>query len=228
MTADEPTPPVEAERGDKFRTRGTSTGLMLFLLGVWGGVVPFIGSYFSFGYTLDHSWTAARVWLEVLPGAAVALGGLVLIWCSHAYRVALAGAGLSIIGGAWFVVGTQLAVLLHLGSVGLPAGRGEGRRDLESLAYFSGLGALVILLAAIAAGRLSMRHALAKPVEAHPEPTREDLDPTREDQRRQEGVHFVQGQGGEPYEPAIPRHATQRQNSSVRQDSSVGDSGAGE
>jgi hypothetical protein len=198
------------------RTPGTSTGVLLFLLGIWGAVVPFVGSYFSFGYTPHHSWTTARIWLEILPGAAVAVGGLVLVLSARAYLAAVAGAWLGILGGAWFVVGGQLAVLLHTGSVGQPAGHTEGRRVLEALAYFYGLGALVILLASFAAGRLSIHRVLAQPVErgaqpvaAYPADSNESQGPgarsaTREDQKRHAHLHFGEQQGRGTVPPSAP------------------------
>jgi hypothetical protein len=67
------------------------------------------------------------------------------------------GAWLGIAGGAWFVVGPQLAGVLHLGSVGSPASTNTGLRALESLAFFYALGALIVFLAAGALGRLSVR-----------------------------------------------------------------------
>jgi hypothetical protein len=62
------------------RTRGTVSGILLVLLGAWGAVIPFIGPYLSFSFTPDGAWTwtAGHGWLEVLPGAAAALGGLLL------------------------------------------------------------------------------------------------------------------------------------------------------
>ena len=63
------------------RSRGALSGFLLVLLGLWGGLIPFIGPYFHYAYTPDTAWTytTARLWLEILPGAAVFLGGLLLI-----------------------------------------------------------------------------------------------------------------------------------------------------
>ena len=62
------------------RTRGAGSGILLVLLGAWGALIPFIGPYVSLSFTPDGAWTwtAGRGWLEVLPGAAAALGGLLL------------------------------------------------------------------------------------------------------------------------------------------------------
>ena len=63
------------------RSRGAASGFLLVLLGLWGALIPFIGPYFHFAYTPDSAWTysTARLWLEILPGAAVFLGGLLLM-----------------------------------------------------------------------------------------------------------------------------------------------------
>jgi hypothetical protein len=58
------------------RTRGAVTGLLLILLGAWGALVPFFGPNINWAYLADPAWTwtTAKGWLEVLPGAAAALG----------------------------------------------------------------------------------------------------------------------------------------------------------
>jgi hypothetical protein len=91
------------------RTRGALSGGLLVLLGAWGGLIPFIGPYFGYAYTPDRAWTytTGRLWLQIIPGAAVFLGGLIVL-ASRLRPVALAGAGLAAAGGAWFVIGTLL------------------------------------------------------------------------------------------------------------------------
>src|SRR5437763_1340758 len=91
------------------RTRGAGSGLLLILLGAWGALIPFVGPYFHFAYTPDTAWTWTwgRFFLEIVPGVAVALGGLILI--ISAFRpVAMFGAALAAAGGAWFAVGSLL------------------------------------------------------------------------------------------------------------------------
>jgi len=63
------------------RRRGAVNGLLLILLGAWGGLVPFLGPRIGLNYTADAAWTFtwAKLWLEVLPGVAVLIGGLGLI-----------------------------------------------------------------------------------------------------------------------------------------------------
>jgi hypothetical protein len=140
------------------RSRGALSGLLLVLLGLWGALVPFIGPYADYAYTPDSAWTwtAGRFWLEVLPGAAAALGGLLLLVTANR-AVALFGAWLAAAAGAWFVVGPVLGRLWGgpEGSAGSPVG-GATAQVVEQIGFFSGLGAVILLLGAHAAGRLGV------------------------------------------------------------------------
>ena len=83
------------------RSRGALSGLLLVLLGAWGALIPFIGPDFHYAYTPDSAWTytTGRFWLEILPGCAVVLGGLIVLISS--YRPAgLFGAWLAALSGA--------------------------------------------------------------------------------------------------------------------------------
>jgi hypothetical protein len=140
------------------RRRGALSGLILMLLGMWGALIPFIGPSFNFAYTPDTSswiWTSSRGWLEVLPGVAATLGGL-LVLVSSSRVMAVLGALLGAAAGAWFVVGQSLVPVLHTGDVGSPASDRAGVRVLETLAFFDGLGVLIVFFAAAAFGRLSV------------------------------------------------------------------------
>lgn len=140
------------------RSRGAASGLLLVLLGIWGALIPFIGPYFDFAFTPDQAWvwTSARGWLEVLPGAVTVLGGLLLL-VSGNRATAHFGGWLAVLGGAWFVIGRALAGPLGIGDAGMPIAVTDAKRVSLELAYFSGLGALIVLLGAMAVGRLSVR-----------------------------------------------------------------------
>jgi hypothetical protein len=142
------------------RSRGAASGFLLILLGLWGALIPFVGPYFDFAFTPDNEWvwTAARGWLEVLPGAVTVLGGFLLLSSRNRFT-AMLGGWLTVIAGAWFVVGRALAGPLGLGDAGAPVAATETERVVRELAFFYGLGALVIFLGAIALGRLSVRSA---------------------------------------------------------------------
>ncbi len=148
-----------AVRGGRMRiarSRGAASGFLLILLGAWGALIPFLGPLFDFGYTPGQEWTAARGWLEVLPGAATAVGGLLLL-ASRNRATAMFGGWLTVFAGAWFVVGRAFAGPLHLGSPGTPVASSDTKWVWLELAYFSGLGTLIVFLGALALGRLSVR-----------------------------------------------------------------------
>jgi hypothetical protein len=140
------------------RSRGAASGFLLIVLGVWGALIPFIGPYFDFAYTPDTewTWTTARGWLEVLPGAATVVGGLILLRSGNR-ATAMFGGWLSVIAGAWFVVGRLFADVLPLGNIGAPVADTATMAAWLDLAYFYGLGAAIMLLGGMALGRLSVR-----------------------------------------------------------------------
>jgi hypothetical protein len=140
------------------RSRGAASGFLLLLLGVWGALIPFVGPYFDFAYTPDQewTWTTARGWLEVLPGAATFVGGLLLLTSGNR-ATAMFGGWLTVLSGAWFVVGRAFAGPLAIGSPGSPVPATETKRLWLELCFFSGLGAVIVFLGALALGRLSVR-----------------------------------------------------------------------
>lgn len=140
------------------RSRGAMSGVLLILLGAWGGLVPFVGPTFSFAYTPDKAWVynSGRFWLDILPAIAAIVGGLILLAAS--YRpLAWFGAWLAALSGAWFAVGPVLAPAWRNGSInaGVPVG-GVLHRAAEQIGFFTGLGVVIMLFAALALGRLSV------------------------------------------------------------------------
>ena len=150
------------------RTRGVASGLLLVLLGAWGALIPFIGPYFHFAYTPDTAWsyTVGRLWLEIMPGVATVIGGLILL--ATAIRpVAIVGACLAAAAGAWFALGAVIApVWTGYGTVGpnaIPAALYPGvptggplHMVAEHLAFFTGLGVVIVFISALALGRLAV------------------------------------------------------------------------
>lgn len=141
------------------RTRGAFSGVLLVLLGAWGGLIAFIGPYFHYAYTPDKAWvyTTGRLWLEILPGAATVLGGLLVLGSARRHTAAF-GAFLAALGGAWFVVGNLVSTLWNSGTpqAGVPAGTGLTRLAAENLGFFTGLGVLIVFFAALALGRFAV------------------------------------------------------------------------
>jgi hypothetical protein len=147
------------------RSRGAVSGLLLVVLGAWGALIPFVGPHFNFAYTPDQDWvwSTARGWLEVLPGAAAAVAGL-LITTSTNRAVAVMGGWVAVLAGAWFVIGGELAPLLGIGSIGDPIAATDRKRAALEVSYFSGLGALIVFLGALVLARTAVR--LARDVES--------------------------------------------------------------
>jgi hypothetical protein len=140
------------------RSRGAASGLLLVLLGAWGGLIAFVGPYFHYAYTPDKAWayTTDRLWLEIIPAAATVLGGLLLAVSRHRVE-AMLGAWLAALSGAWFVAGTLVSPLWnnHVTAGGAPVGTTDLHRIVEQLGFFTGVGAVIIFIAAVALGRLS-------------------------------------------------------------------------
>jgi hypothetical protein len=139
------------------RTHGIFGGLLVALLGIWGGIIPFVGPYFHYAYTPDTAWTytTGRLELEILPGAGALLGGLLMMAARSRYA-ALFGAFLAIASGAWFALGNVLAPLWTVaGPAGGPASSGTVMRVVEQVGFFTGLGLAIVLFAAAVAGRVT-------------------------------------------------------------------------
>jgi len=171
------------------RSRGAVSGLLLVLLGLWGALIPLVGPYFHYAYTPDSAWTltAGRVWLEIVPGAATFLGGLILL-ASASRPLAMFGAELAAAAGAWFALGTVIIPLWPAASTlnpGSPAGTTTVIRQLEHLGFYTGLGVVIVFVAALALGRLTVvgirdaRLAERGPAVPEPEPVAEDATATR-------------------------------------------------
>jgi hypothetical protein len=70
--------------------------------------------------------------------------------------VALFGALLAIASGAWFALGNVFAPLWTVaGPAGGPASSGTVMRALEQVGFFTGLGIVIVLIAAAIAGRVT-------------------------------------------------------------------------
>lgn len=141
-------------------SRGRSIGVLLMLLGAWGGVIPFVGPYFGYAFTPDKHWayTSGRLWLSIVPGAVAVIGGLLVLAFD---RIAALGGLLAALGGAWFVLGQSIvadALSGHSISSGSPvtaSGAVFGQatmKFLEGLGFFYGVGVLIMFFAALAMG----------------------------------------------------------------------------
>ena len=166
--------------------RGRVIGVLLMLLGAWGALVPFVGPYFGYAYTPDKAWvyTSGRLWLSILPGAAVFLGGLLVLASDKA---AAAGAFLAALGGAWFVVGPPVSAFALTGSgvtPGSPVATHSAifgaatMRFLEQLGFFYGLGVVILFFAAVSLGEVVVARMAARRYSARIEQMAADYDQT--------------------------------------------------
>jgi hypothetical protein len=156
------------------RSRGAFSGFLLILLGLWGALIPLVGPYFNYAYTPDKAWTynTGRLWLELLPGAAVVLGG-VLLMVARGRHTALFGALLAAAAGAWFTLGTVLSPLWnhHVPMGGSPASSTVYMRIMEQLGFYTALGVVIVFVAAAALGRISAVASGIPEIEEIPETT---------------------------------------------------------
>jgi hypothetical protein len=138
------------------RSRGALNGTLLVLLGAWGGLIAFIGPYFHYAYTPDKAWTytTGRLWLEIVPAVGAVLGGLIL-GTSASRPSAIFGAWLAALSGAWFALGGLFSTLWSIGGTGQPVGD-KLHRVVEQIGFFTGLGVVIVFLAAVALGRLTV------------------------------------------------------------------------
>jgi hypothetical protein len=156
------------------RSRGAFSGFLLMLLGLWGALIPFVGPYFHYAYTPDKAWTynTGRLWLELLPGAAVFLGGF-LLTVAKSRHTALFGALLAAVAGAWFTLGTVLSPLWNhrVPMGGSPASNTVYMRIMEQLGFFTALGVVIVFVAAVALGRIASVASGIREIEETPETT---------------------------------------------------------
>lgn len=135
------------------------SGFLLVLLGAWGALIPFIGPSFHYSYTPATTWTynTGRLWLEILPGVVTLLAGLIVL-AAATRPVAVFGAWLAAVSGAWFVIGQTASTLWTAHATqaaGTPVG-GHITRAVEQIGFFTGLGVVIVFLAALALGRFSV------------------------------------------------------------------------
>jgi hypothetical protein len=153
------------------RSRGALSGALLVLLGIWGALIPFVGPYFHYAYTPDQAWdaTAGRLWLEVLPGVVTLIGGIV-VFVSRFRPAAVFAAWLATLAGAWFAVGHLIgAAWTRIPSAGTPVG-GATRAAIEQLGFFTGLGVVILFVAALVLGRFTIVGAADKSTGARSAP----------------------------------------------------------
>lgn len=155
--------------------RSAMTGLLISLVGAWGGAVAFFGPEIGLGRpgAATWQWTTPHTVLNVIPGGAAFLGGLMVLFGSRllAGRIQRLGSLLAFGAGAWFVLGSAVYPVFY-GS-GAPGYMQTGRGPLMNLAsvagYGLGVGIVLCTLAGLAmawsAPRLMRRARATAPAE---------------------------------------------------------------
>ena len=140
-------------------------GLLIVLVGAWGGIVPFVGPLF--GYSADGSgswtWNLSHTLLHAAPGAAAVFGGLVVMLAGgRLSRSGLKLGGLlAALAGAWLVVGPVAWPVLEHTKVFMSA---SPLRQFDYwIGYALGPGTLLAALGAFVLGRPSARPAVPAP-----------------------------------------------------------------
>jgi hypothetical protein len=130
---------------------GRMLGFLLIVLGAWGGIVAYVGPRFDYrmGTASAWEWTEANWQLHAAPGAAVVLGGLLLLIASPR-AIARFGAVLALLGGIWFVVGPLFASMWLDAAAETQLASATLSQALRPLGYHYGTGALIIAIAAYA------------------------------------------------------------------------------
>lgn len=144
---------------------GRLLGLVLVLLGAWGGIVAYVGP--RIGFRMDTAsawdWTTSRWELHAAPGAAVVLGGLLLLMAAPR-AIARFGAVLALLAGMWLVVGPLFASMWLGSGAETQVASSTLSQAARPLGYHYGTGILIIAAAAYAwATCAAYVHALPYP-----------------------------------------------------------------
>ncbi len=140
------------------------------LVGAWAGIVPYVGPLFGFGQgdVGAWQWTTDRAYLNLIPGAAGVLAGLLLLLTmAFGWGRGVAGfAGmLAAVAGAWLVLGPSAYGAL-IGSTTLEIPHfGPSWNFVIRVGYHLGPGLLLVAFGASTIGLLPRdtvrRHAVA-------------------------------------------------------------------
>lgn len=158
------------------RSHGVVVGGLLLLLGLWGGLAPFIGPYLGYGFTPNSPWTFTwgRLWLEIVPAAVTVLAALTLLFSGNRL-MGVWMSWLAVLAGAWFVIGGAVSRLWHAGTnqAGVPTG-GVLTQVVQQIGLFLGLGVVIAFLGGVALTRFAFTTARPRverrAAEPYPEP----------------------------------------------------------
>lgn len=132
-------------------------GVLIILFGLFSMVLPFVGPLFGFGMGPDPAWvlTEARMFRHLIPGAAIVVGGIMLLPSVRASRVI--GAVLAVLGGIWVTIAPVVLGRLDEGTPTL-------LEMARPLTYHFGTGLIITGLAAFALGVASGKFVVERRV----------------------------------------------------------------
>lgn len=140
----------------------------VLVIGIWGGIVPFVGPTFGFymgGKVAAWTWSESHFTLHVVPAIATVLGAGAMLLGRRPLVQGLGGL-LAMLGGVWFVLGPSLHPLwagstassgmAHGGMMhGASAMAGSSHMGAwQAVGYHYGTGAAIAVLSAVALGLL--------------------------------------------------------------------------
>jgi hypothetical protein len=140
----------------------TLLAVMIALVGVWSGIVPYVGGLFGFGLgdAPAWHWTVQRALLDLVPGGAALLAALLLLGMLPALAmgtgrlVAVLALVLVMLAGSWLVLGPSAYLAIAPGS-GVPAPHGSpGWVFIQLVGYHYGPGLVLVAFGAGALGLL--------------------------------------------------------------------------
>lgn len=129
-------------------------GLLVSLLGAWGALVAYLGPSLGFGPAgaAAWHWDRTNTFLNLVPGAAGVLAGLLMmLWAGARFRAPMLSlaALIAFAAGAWFVLGPEVYPVLHgtVPTFGPVTGPGGLVHFAIRVGYGLGVGLLMCLLA---------------------------------------------------------------------------------
>ena len=151
-------PAMDAEEEAMTRPTGRAAliGLLMVLIGAWGGAVAYFGPDIGLSPAGSHSWqwTNAHTILNLAPGAAALAGGLMVMLGSRLLLGGLQrlGALLTFAAGGWFVLGAAVyPVFYGTSAPGYGRVAGGPLMNLAAVAgYGAGVGVALCLLSGVA------------------------------------------------------------------------------
>ena len=148
--------PTPAEESPLPTGRAGLAGLVIAAIGAWGGAVAYFGPKIGLGSSGARSlqWSTPHTVLNLAPGAAALVGGLMVVLGSRLLRggVQRLGALLAFAAGGWFVLGPAVYPVFYGATA--PGYGGTGHGPLMNLAslvgYGAGVGVVLCLLSGLA------------------------------------------------------------------------------